>query len=71
MTKLSESTVSKLADALAPEAVKYIQETPEYAEFMVHMFSEFITQQMGEMDEFLMNDIQFLLMDRIYLVTGK
>lgn len=68
MTKLSESTISKLADALAPEAVKYIQETEEYAEFMMNMFSEFITHQMGEMDEELKWEIQFLLMDRIYFV---
>lgn len=67
MTKLSESTISKLADALAPEAVKYIQETPEYAEFMADMFSEFLVEQMGEMDGELKDELQFLLMDRIYL----
>ncbi len=68
MTKLSESTISKLADALAPEAVKYIQETEEYAEFMMNMFANFITHQMGEMDEELKGELQFFLMDRIYFV---
>ena len=71
MTKLSESTISKLADALAPEAVKYIQETPEYAEFMMDMFSEFLVEKMGEMDEILKDEIRFLLMDRIYLVPQR
>jgi hypothetical protein len=68
MTKLSESTVRKLADVLTPEAVKYIQESEKYAEFMMNMFSEFISQQMGEMDGILKDEIRFLLMDRIYFV---
>lgn len=71
MTKLSESTISKLADALAPEAVKYIQETPEYAEFMMDMFSEFLVEKMGKMDEILKDEIRFLLMDRIYFVPQR
>lgn len=64
---LSQDTTYKLAEALRGDAVKYIQESERYAEFMYDMFGEFLKAKMGQMDDELEANIGFHLMDLIYL----
>lgn len=63
---LSDDTTYKLASALKDDAVKYIQESPQYADFMYEMFDEFLKVKMGQMDDELESNIKFHLMDLIY-----
>jgi hypothetical protein len=64
---LSQDTTYKLAEALRDDAIKYIQESEGYAEFMYEMFGEFLKVKMGQMDDELEVNIRVHLMDLIYL----
>jgi hypothetical protein len=67
MNALSNTTVSKLADALKKEVINKIYERPEYAELMQDLIPDAIHSLMGEMDEDLAFEIGMLLFDRIEL----
>lgn len=47
---LSDKTIERLAEALAPEAVEYIQQSDEYLQFMTEQLTKFLKERMGEMD---------------------
>ena len=68
MAALSDSTIVNLANAVKCDAVKYISESQEYAEFMYGMFDKFLTEKVGPMDPDLKGEIMCLLMDKIYLI---
>ncbi len=67
MNALSNTTVSKLADALKKEVIDKIYESPEYTELMQDLIPNAIHSLMGEMDEDLAFEIGMLLFDRIEL----
>lgn len=47
---LSDETIERLAEALSPEAVEYIQQSDEYLQFMTEQLTKFLKERMGEMD---------------------
>lgn len=65
--KLSNSSISKIADALKPAIINYIYEDPEYAEYMHSAVVDAVHSTMGDMDEMLMYEIAMLIFDRIEL----
>ena len=67
MNSLSNTTVSKLADALKRDVINKIYESPQYFELMQDLIPDAIHSLMGEMDEDLAFEIGMLLFDRIEL----
>jgi hypothetical protein len=65
--KLSNTSVSKIADAIKPAVIDYIYGDPEYAEYMQTAVIEGIRSVMGDMDEDLLFEIGMLVFDRIEL----
>ena len=65
--KLSNSSITKIADALKPAIINYIYEDPEYAEYMHGAVIEGIRSVMGDMDDDLLFEIGMLVFDRIEL----
>ncbi len=65
--KLSNTSVSKIADALKPAVLNYIYEDPEFTEYMQTAVIEGIRSAMGDMDDDLLFEIGMLLFDRIEL----
>ena len=64
---LSESTVSKLADALKPDIVQEIYESDKYYDFMTELIGEALEKKLGNCDQDLFFDLGLCLMDRIEL----
>ena len=67
---LSTQTFHKLADALVSEVEDYIQTNEQYADFMYNMIAEAIQSKLGELDNHILGELTFLLLDRIYLTNG-
>lgn len=65
--KLSNSSVSKIADALKPAVLNYIYEDEAFTQYMQDAVTEGIRSVMGDMDEDLLFEIGMLLFDRIEL----
>ena len=62
---LSESTVSKLADALKPDIVQEIYDSEKYYDFMTELIGEALSKKLGNCDPDLFFDLGLCLMDRI------
>lgn len=69
--KLKIETTVRIADAIAPEVVQYVEAHTEYAEFMYKLFEEFMGQKLGQIDPTIVGELSCLLMDRIYLKSSK
>ena len=65
--KLSETSITKIADALKPVVINYIYEDPNFAEYMHDAVIEGIQGVMGNMDDELLFEIAMLVFDRIEL----
>ena len=64
---LSETTISKLADALKPDIVQEIYESEKYYDFMTELIGEALEKKLGNCDQDLFFDLGMCLMDRIEL----
>ena len=64
---LSETTVSKLADALKPDIVQEIYDSEKYYDFMTELIGEALEKKLGNCDQDLFFDLGLCLMDRIEL----
>jgi len=65
--KLSNSSITQIADALKPAVVNYIYEDEGFTEYMQTAVVEGIKDAMGDMDEDLLFEIGMLIFDRIEL----
>ena len=65
--KLSNSSITKIADALKPAVMNYIYEDDGFTEYMQTAVVEGIRTTMGDMDEDLLFEIGMLIFDRIEL----
>jgi hypothetical protein len=65
--KLSNSSITKIADALKPAVMNYIYEDEGFTEYMQTAVVEGIKDTMGDMDEDLLFEIGMLIFDRIEL----
>lgn len=69
---LSDKTIEKLAEALAPEAVEYIQQSDEYLQFMTEQLTKFLKERMGEMDnEVAVEIVSIIFADNTNLCARK
>ena len=67
MMKLSNTSITKIADALKPAVINYVYEDPEFTEYMHGAVIEGIKSVMGNMDDDLLFEIGMLIFDRIEL----
>jgi hypothetical protein len=65
--QLSDTSISKIADALKPAVIEYIYADEGFAEYMQTAVIEAIRNTMGEMDEDLLFELGMLIFDRIEL----
>jgi hypothetical protein len=68
---LSDTTISKLADALVPEVIDYIFEDERWCTFLHEIVPDAVTSKIGGMDEDLAFEISMIIMDRIVLKQFK
>ena len=64
---LSESTVSKLADALKKDIVEEIYNSEKYYDMMTDLISDALEKKLGNCDQDLFLELGMCLMDRIEL----
>jgi hypothetical protein len=67
---LSNSTVSKLADALAPEVIDHIYMSDRWVEFMHEVVPDAVKEKLGDLDDDLMFDLSMMIMDKICLKSA-
>jgi hypothetical protein len=65
--KLSNSSITKIADALKPAIINYIYEDEGFTEYMQTAVVEGIKDTLGDMDDDLLFEIGMLIFDRIEL----
>jgi hypothetical protein len=65
--KLSNTSVSKIAEALKPAIINYIYEDDKFVEYMQTAVTDGIRDVMGDMDEDLLFELGMLIFDRIEL----
>ena len=68
---LSNSTVSKLADALVPEVIDYIYEDERWVDLLHEIIPDAIQTKLGAVDEDLRFDLALCIMDRLILKPFK
>ena len=71
MTKLSDATIEKLADALFSEALTYIETDEEYIETVVSVINRFLIDRMGQMDEFLLSEMCVCIFEKINITPDN
>lgn len=64
---LSETTTSKLADALMSEVVSYIFEDQRWVDFLHEIVPDAIVDKLGTIDEDLKFDLALCILDRIVI----
>lgn len=67
---LSNKTVNRLADAMAPEVVEYILEDDRWTEFMVELISDAIVSKLGTLDGDLHGELAYSISERMILTCG-
>lgn len=68
---LSNTTIHKLSQVLAPEVAEKIFESERWVDLMHEMVPEIIQAEMGEIEEDLLLEISMLVMDKIWLKVGN
>jgi hypothetical protein len=69
---LSNETKTKLADALAPEVVKYIDESEHLTEFLQNqLIPEAIVNALGEVDADLKYELSLMIFDSIWFSWNR
>jgi hypothetical protein len=71
MTKLSDATIHKLADALFDDALDYVQYDEEYIETVVSVINRFLIDRMGQMDEILLSELCLSILEKINISPDK
>lgn len=64
---LSNATVKKLADALAPEVIEYIFNDDRWTEFLIEMISDAVVEKMGQLEGDLHGELSYCISERILL----
>lgn len=66
---LSNKTVNALASALAQEVIDCIHEDERYAEFMMEVIPDAITDKIGDIDDDLRTELALCIMDKICITN--
>ena len=64
---LSNTTIQKMAAALAPEVMDNIYSSDAFVTMMHEVIPDIITAKMGEIDDELLYELSLCVMDKIYL----
>jgi hypothetical protein len=64
---LSNKTIQKLANALAPEVVSYIYSDERWMDFMYEIIPDAINEKLGDADQNLKFELGLCIMDHITL----
>ena len=62
---LSNKTINNLASAMLDEVIRYIHEDERYANFMMELIPDAIHEKFGTMNEDLLHELAFSIMDRM------
>jgi hypothetical protein len=69
---LSNETKTKLADALVPEVIRYLETNDNYVDVMQNqLIPEAISNALGEVDENLKFELSLMIFDSIYIREVK
>lgn len=69
---LSNETKTKLADALVPEVIQYLETNDNYVQLMQNqLIPEAISNALGEVDENLKSELSLIIFDSIYIGESK
>lgn len=71
MTKLSDATIEKLADALCADTIEYIQIDEEFIETLVDVINRFLIDRMGQMDDILLSEICIHILKKINMTPDN
>ena len=66
---LSNSTTQKLANALTSEVIDYIHEDDRWAELMMEVIPDAITDKIGDIDDDLRTELALCIMDKICITN--
>lgn len=64
---LSDSTISKLSDALKSEVIDYIYEDERWCEFLHEIIPDAIHKKLGPVDDAILFELAMCIIDRIEL----
>ncbi len=70
MTKLSDKTFQKLAEALTSEIIEYIEQDSRYVDFMQEIIPDALEYKMGEIEQDLKYDLSLVIMDKIRIAPN-
>lgn len=62
-SSLKSSMLHSIANVLTPDAIRYIEQHPKYAECMMILIEEFLQKELGD----IKGELPFMIMDNIYL----
>jgi hypothetical protein len=69
---LSNETKGKLADALVPEVVRFIDASEQFTEFLQNqLIPDAITDALGEVDEDLKFELSLMIFDSIWFSWNR
>jgi hypothetical protein len=68
---LSNRTIQRLSDALAPEVVDYILNDERWLDFMIEMCNDAVSEKMGMIDTDLLVEISLCIQENITLKASQ
>jgi hypothetical protein len=67
---LSNKTIQKLSNALTSEVVEYIENDERYAEFMMEVIPDAVSEKLGSHDAELIAELSMCIMENIMFETA-
>jgi hypothetical protein len=67
---LSNSTIQRLADALADDVANYISEDEQFFELMVELIPDAIRDKLGDVDDMVAAELSMCISERIRLIAA-
>jgi hypothetical protein len=67
----SNQTIYNIASAMTDDAIEFIEKDERYADFMIEMLTEYVSENLKTKDNELICELGCALMDRIYLKSMK
>ena len=62
---LSPRTIDRLAEAMAPEVVKYIFEDERFSELLMEIIPDAVSEKLGEVDDNIRFDLYLAITERV------
>lgn len=68
---LSNKTFQKLAEALTPEVIDYINKDERYVLFMQEIIPDALEDKLGQIDDDLKFELSMCIMDRMFFHCAR